>query len=269
MSIKSYLKNKIQKTMIVPEKVVVTSDSILSGKRVLIVGGSGGIGSAIAEKCIMSGASVIVTGTKNQTLQEISSRLKCDTYMLDVNRIDAIDQNLKEIVKIYGPLDILVYSAGIHGADAFGSVTEETFDSVMNVNVKGMYFICQAFSNYLISNKRHGHILTIGSASSAKPGWTPYEISKAAVKSLTLGFADKLISHGIVVNSIAPGPVATKMLNRDTDIDIKWECNPSGRMSTPEEIANLAIIMISDAGNMIVGDTYYISGGSGTICTDK
>ena len=121
----------------------------------------------------------------------------------------------------------------------------------------------------MIENHIKGHILIVSSASSAKPGWTPYEISKNGVKALTLGFADKLIKHGIVVNSIAPGPVSTPMLGKNDTSDIAWEGNPTGRMSTPAEIANWALFMVSDIGNMVVGDTFYISGGSGTICLDK
>lgn len=111
----------------------------------------------------------------------------------------------------------------------------------------------------------------MSSASALKPGWTPYEISKRAVNGLTLGFADKLIRYGIVVNGIAPGPTATPMLGKvvDGDLDLEWNANPSGRMSTVEEIANLALFMVSDLGNGIVGDTFFLTGGSGTICIDK
>ena len=139
----------------------------------------------------------------------------------------------------------------------------------MDVNLKSMYFACQEVANYMINNKIKGHILNVSSASSAKPGWTPYEISKNAVRALTLGFADKLVKHGIVVNAIAPGPVSTPMLKNMDKEDISWQGNPTGRMSTPAEIANWVVFMASDMGNMIIGDTFFISGGSGTICIDK
>ena len=81
----------------------------------------------------------------------------------------------------------------------------------------------------------------------------------------------KLIRYGIVVNGIAPGPTATPKLGKvvDGDLDLEWNANPSGRMSTVEEIANLALFMVSDLGNGIVGDTFFLTGGSGTICIDK
>ena len=172
-------------------------------------------------------------------------------------------------MQIYDKIDILVNSAGVHCKDIFGNVSISEWDNVMNINLKGVYFMTQTVANYMVDNGIKGHILNVSSASCAKPGWTPYEISKSALKSMTCGFAHKLIPYGIVVNSIAPGPVATEMLGRGAGDNLKWEGNPTGRMATAEEIANLAVTMVSDLGDLIVGDTYFISGGSGTICLDK
>lgn len=115
-------------------------------------------------------------------------------------------------------IDILVNSAGMHGNDPFGAVTEQTFDAVMSANVKSLYFISQAVANQMIAKGIQGHILNVSSASSVKPSWTPYEISKRAVNGITEGMAHKLIKYGIVVNGIAPGPTATPMMNRSSDI---------------------------------------------------
>ena len=117
----------------------------------------------------------------------------------------------------------------------------------------------------MTDNKVKGNILNVSSASALKPGWTPYEISKSGVKSLTLGVAAKLIKHGITVNAIAPGPVATKMIGMENSCDLAWPANPAGRVATPEEIGNMAVFMVSDSGKLIVGDTFYMTGGSGTI----
>ena len=93
----------------------------------------------------------------------------------------------------------------------------------------------------------------------------PYAISKWGITGLTKGLADILIPYGITVNAIAPGPTATAMLGKDTESDISHDTSPIGRYATPQEIANLALYMVSDMGNLIVGDTFYITGGSGTI----
>ena len=269
--LKSFFKKhftiKITSTVNIP----VYHGQLLTDKIALIIGGCGGIGSAIAREYVENGCRVIIMGTKKEKLEDLCLRFgedKAQYIVFDVLNIISVDQKVADAAKVFGKIDILVYSAGIHGHDSFGTVSEQTWDSVINVNLKGMYFVCQSVSNYMIANKIKGHILTVSSASCTKPGWTPYEISKNAVRSLTLGFADKLTRYGIIVNSIAPGPVATPMLGESNE-NITWEGNPSGRMCTPEEIANIALIMVSSMGDMIVGDTYFVSGGSGTVCFDK
>ena len=135
----------------------------------------------------------------------------------------------------------------------------------MGINAKGTYFMSQAVSKFMIERKIHGHILNVSSSSSLRPAWTPYQMSKWAVRGLTLGLADVLLPHGIIVNAIAPGPVATPMLGKFEGDSIYNRMNPSGRYSMPQEIANLAVFMVSSMGDLIVGDTFYITGGSGTI----
>lgn len=254
------------RTIIKPIIVEKQKENLLEGKTALVTGGSSGIGAAIAEKLVKSGAVVIIVGRNESKLQTVANKIGCKYQVVDINNIDALEKNLNSIFK-ENKIDILVNSAGVHGDDMFGKVTEKCFDDVISTNVKALYFTSQIVSNHMIENKIHGHILNVSSASSIKPSWTPYEISKRAVNGITQGFAHKLISYGIVVNGIAPGPTATPMMARIDDIS--WEGNPSGRMSTVEEIASLALFMISSQGDGIVGDTFFITGGSGTICIDK
>lgn len=251
--------------------VPVFEGNLLSKKTSLIVGGSGGIGFAIARKFVSNGCNVIITGTNEQKLIDLCKELgdNCSYLLLDLSSENNYGQKVEEVVKRLGKIDILVNSAGIHCKSKFGDITLEEWDKVLNINLRGTYFMSQAVADYMIKNKITGHILNVSSASSAKPGWTPYEISKAGVKSLTLGFADKLVKYGIIVNSIAPGPVATEMLGRADGDNLLWSGNPTGRMATADEIANLALFMVSSMGDLIVGDTFYISGGSGTICIDR
>lgn len=267
--------NAIRKRFIVKEvrteNVPIMEGQYLQGKKALIIGGSGGIGSEIAALFLKNGCQIIITGTNEKKLQSY-----CDMFgdnityiILDLKNISAIDSKIEEAVNRLGRIDILVNAAGVHCHNSFGNIKEETWDEVLDINLKGMYFVSQSVANYMIANNIKGHILNVSSASCAKPGWTPYEISKWGVRSMTLGFADKLAPHGIIVNSIAPGPVATGMLGKDKHDNLYWPGNPTGRMASVEEIANLAMFMVSDMGNLIVGDTYFISGGSGTICIDR
>lgn len=119
--------------------------------------------------------------------------------------------------------------------------------------------------NVMLNKGIKGHILNVTSSSALRPAWTPYQMSKWAVKGLTLGLADMMIPHGIVVNAIAPGPTATPMLGKEAGDNIYEPYTPSRRYAMPEELASLAVFMVSGAGDMIVGDTFYMTGGSGTI----
>ena len=273
-AIKKIIRRYFTKTVVQKVATPVFNGTLTEGKVALVVGG-GGIGEAIASALLENGASIIITGRNQEKLDKIRQSLignkenaDIDTVVLDVTDVASIDDAIQCAWSVHGKIDILVYSAGVHGIDHFGSVSEATWEAVINTNLKGMYFVDQAVSNLMIKNNISGHILNVGSASCAKPGWTPYEISKSAVRSLTLGFADKLIKHGIVVNSIAPGPVATSMLGLNGE-NLSWPGNPTGRVATPEEIANIAVIMVSSTGDLIVGDTFFVSGGSGTVCIDR
>lgn len=125
----------------------------------------------------------------------------------------------------------------------------------MDINAKGSFFMSQAVGRFVIENRIKGHILNVTSSSALRPAWTPYQMSKWAVRGFTMGLADKLLPYGIIVNAIAPGPTATPMLGKQEGDSIYNDSNPSGRYAMPEEIASLAAIMVSDMGNMIVGDT--------------
>ena len=265
------ISNKLVRTKITPFFVPVTKDTVLESKVALIVGGSGGIGFGIAKRFVSSGCKVILTGTNEEKLIKHTEALgeNAKYILTNVKNISEIKAKISEAANFFGKIDIMVYSVGVHCQNKFGNITENDWDDDLDINLKGMYFYCQEFANYLIGNNLKGHILNISSASCAKPGWTPYEISKAGVRSLTLGLADKLIPKGIVVNSIAPGPVATDMLGVKNEDDLTWQGNPTGRMATVEEIAELAVFMASGQGDLIVGDTYFISGGSGTVCLDR
>lgn len=164
-----------------------------------------------------------------------------------------------------GQLDILVNSAGVVSHADFLHMTEAEYDSIMDINAKGTYFMSQAVGKHMIEKKVRGHILNVASSSALRPAWTPYQMSKWAVRGLTLGLADVLLPYGIVVNAIAPGPVATPMLGKFEGDSIYNETSPSGRYAMPEEIAQLAVFMVSHLGDLIVGDTFYMTGGSGTI----
>lgn len=278
MNIISRLKTKIKSKLVIETTKAITvpllDGELLEGYTAFISGGTGGIGIAIAERFVANGCKVILSGRNEQKLISACSRIgsNCRYLVMDLNDDMNYSKIVAQTVSILDKnekIDIVVNCAGVHGPSDFWTITPSDWDSVIDTNLKSMYFICQSFGRYMRDNNIHGHILNIGSASALKPGKTPYEISKNAVRALTLGVAAELIKYGIVVNCLAPGPTATSMLNRSESDSLAWPANPSGRIALPEEIANWAVLMASNMADYIVGDSLYVTGGSGTICIDK
>lgn len=282
MSLKSKVKNIInllrsEKQVPIPQPVNV--QKLLEGKVALITGGSGGIGFAIAEAFLKSGAKVIIAGTKEEKLKNCCVKLRnsveqtggTEIYLqyivLNVLDVKSMPDKVRFAASLFyeNKIDILVNSAGLNGKLNFKNMTEAEYDAIMDVNAKGTYFMSQAVSQFMIEKNIKGHILNVASSSALRPASTPYCMSKWAIRGLTVGLADVLLPHGIVVNAIAPGPVATPMLGKNEGESIEYPGIVSGRYAMPSEIANLAVFMASDMGDMIVGDTFFITGGSGII----
>lgn len=270
--IRSFLRLMKEREMI-PIPSPINTNSLLEGKIALITGGSGGIGMAIAKSFLNSGAKVIISGTNQNKLSKSLHELItdggnfCKGLILNVLDVKAMSDKVNEAANLFFEqrIDILVNSAGVVSHLGFENMTLEEYDNIMNINVRGTYFMSKAVSEFMIEHKIKGHILNLSSSSSLRPAWTPYQISKWAVRGLTLGLADSLLPHGIIVNAIAPGPVATPMLGKFEGDSIYNSSNPSGRYAMPQEIAELAVFMASSLGDLIVGDTFYITGGSGNI----
>lgn len=246
---------------------------LLKGRTVLITGGGSGIGYAIAESCCRNGANVIITGRNLQKLNNSIEKLqqfgtKTWGFVLDVCDVDNINSSLQKIIeRIDVTVDTLINNAGVLNKTNFGNTTEKDYDSVIDTDLKGTYFLTQAFASYLKKNKIQGNILNISSSSSIRPATTSYHLAKWGVRGLTKGLAKELSPYGIVVNGLAPGPTATEML-LDGDDNINRPVSPIGRYATAEEIANLAVILISDLSRMVVGDTLFATGGCGTLTYD-
>lgn len=254
----------------VPIYQPINGQHLLKGKTALITGGSGGIGFAVAKAFLQQDCEVIIAGTNEKKLSQYCEKLsggRARYLIIDVTDVDSMPEKVRLVADMSstGKIDILVNSAGLVSHSDFYHISEKEYDSIMNVNAKGTYFMSQTVAKMMIEKKIKGHILNVTSSSALRPAWTPYQMSKWAVRGLTLGLADALLPYGIVVNAIAPGPVATPMLGKFEGDSIYNETSPLGRYAMPEEIAQLAVFMVSDMGNLIVGDTFYMTGGSGTI----
>ena len=255
------------------EITTLSSNTLLKGKTALITGGTSGIGLAIADAFIGAGAKVIITSRHQMRIDEAILKIKENRSSAQVTGIVLDSRNIDQSTKLINELfstvdiDILVNNAGINGG-LLKSCTEEEYQSVMDTNLKGVVFITRTVTDNMIKKNIKGNILNICSSSSVRPANTAYVLSKWGLRGYTLGLAKSLIKHGIVVNGLAPGPTLTPMIREDDTNDISLPNNPSGRYSLPEEIANMAVILTSGIGRMVVGDIIYMTGGAGLLTFD-
>ena len=252
----------------IPVRVPLLQTELLKNRTALITGATRGIGFAIAEAFSRAGANVIITGRNEERVKSAVAMLQKNGQMASGIVLDVL--NVSEFAKSLSglpSLDILVNNAGFVGGDGFGRTTEADYDLALDTNLKGHYFLSQHVAKDWIEKGIKGNILNVCSASSLRPGTSPYILSKWGLRTLTAGMAKHLIKHGIVVNGIAPGVTDTDKFTHGTD-DIGKTSNPSGRMVTREEIANMAVILVSSLCQMVVGDILYMTGGGGIVTLD-
>lgn len=242
---------------------------VLKGKRILITGGSAGIGLSIAKKCLQEGATVVITGRTESKLQQAmremnNARLK--TLVWDVSDILKIDENIvKTEILLEGEIDILVNNAGVLNGIQFPNVSEEIWDKIYATNSKGLFFLTQSFCDQWmrIKNSQLKKVINISSQGGFVGATYPYRMTKWDIAGLTQGLGLKLAPYGIIVNGIAPGIIATNMqagcLKQKENVF--YPHNPLERFGLPEEIAELAVFLMSDASNFIVGQTIVCDGG--------
>lgn len=250
----------------------------MQGRLAVITGGTSGIGLEIGKRFCASGCRVALLGTNaekgGRAVDEITETYPMSDaryFFCDVSNPDSARTAIEEVSNAFSgeAVGILVNSAGKNCTERFPEVTPQVFDEVMAVNLKGVLFMSQIVARKMIDQNTKGNILNISSMSSYRPAPSPYEVSKWGLRGLTIGMADELIKHGIVVNSIAPGPTATPMLGLERGADLKLGWNPSGRMADAREIAELAAMLVSDVGRLIVGDTVCAGGGGGVLSLQR
>lgn len=253
-----------------PVLQTVGDEGLLAGKTALVVGGSGGIGKAVAKAFLKNGANIVVAGTRREKVDRVAAELGGNAAGVVVNLAapETFAAVVGEAAGCFGGIDILVNSAGVHTEDpsmgGFLGFTVEEYDRILDINLRGVYFMTQAAAKRMIADKvEHGHILNISSSAGNEPAWSPYRVSKWGLKGITEGMAASLVRHGITVNAIAPGSTATPLLGVEEGDSISADDNRLGRLAMPEEIAEFAVMLASPLADMVVGDTLYVSGGRG------
>lgn len=237
----------------------------LNGKKALIIGASRGIGEAIALAFVREGADIVIAGRNIETLNTVKEKIsECgrNVYCMewDIKDVAKADEVMKTSAELLGGLDIVVNNAGVIDREGFLSVREEAWDTVMDINVKGVYFSCQAAANYFINNGLKGKIINMASETGFQPSAMPYGLSKWAVVGFSMGMAKHLYKRGVMLSSIAPGPITTDMM-RWTEGAPKDFPNCFGTMGSPEEVADLTVFLASDKNKRIIGRPVFVSGG--------
>lgn len=242
---------------------------ILKGKNILITGGSRGIGLSIAQKCVQEGANTVITGrsrdTLNKAVAEINNPL-LKTIIWDVSRISETEEGLANAENaLGGDIDILVNNAGVANGIPFPNVTEDIWDEMYATNSKGLFFLTQTLCRKWMAQKndRIKKVINISSQGGFVGATYPYRMTKWDVVGFTQGLGIQLAPHGIIANGIAPGIIATDMQPRflQQEENVYCSLNPLKRVALPIEIASLAIFLMSDAANFIVGQTILCDGG--------
>ena len=284
MSLREYLRRGIRYVISgVPQKNVtanicsITQNELLKNRTALVTGGTSGIGLEITKAFLRSGASVVFTGRNEEKINKIFDIVVTDEpsfndrlhgILMDNTDVSSFEPKISQVLPLIGgKLDVLINNAGILDG-WFGTSSENEYDKVLDTNLKGAFFLSQVVARYMKTNGIKGNILNIASSSSLRPANSAYALSKWGIRGLTLGMAKSLIPYGIVVNGIAPGPTKTPMLMDEKMTNIVNDNIPLERYVMPEEIANMAVIMVSDMGRSIVGDIVYMTGGAGIITFD-
>jgi NAD(P)-dependent dehydrogenase (short-subunit alcohol dehydrogenase family) len=236
----------------------------LEGKVAVITGGTEGIGLATAQHFVKEGAYVFVTGRRQKQLDEAVQAIGKNVTGVqgDVAKLADLDRLYETVGKVKGRIDIIVANAGVGEFVPFGKISEEHFDKLFNVNVKGALFTVQKGLPLLNDG---GSIVLTGSVASAKgtPAFGVYAASKAAIRSFVRSWTTDLKDRHIRSSVVSPGPIRTPLASRQSaDVIARMVSTvPMGRMGEPDEVAKAALYLASDDSSFVTGIELFVDGG--------
>lgn len=257
------------KSIIKVEVAQINYGVILKGKNIVITGGGRGLGYYMAKKCINEGANVIITGRNEDTLNKAQKELgpTCKYIVHDVSEADKSNDFLLQCKSEFNaPIDSLISNAGVSlHENIYTNVTLKGFDTQFNTNLRGAYFLCQAFLKMKLEEKtENANLIIISSETGNQCYDIPYGMTKAATNTLVKALSRRVYKSGIRVNGIAPGVTLSDMTKdyaEASDSNMYRDC-ASNRIFLPEEVAELACFLLSDASRCISGEIIHTNAGN-------
>ncbi|HJA92141.1 MAG TPA: SDR family oxidoreductase [Candidatus Eisenbergiella merdipullorum] len=241
---------------------------MLRGNKAIVTGASRGIGFAIAKELANDHCKVVITGRDQKTLEEAADKMEGDVIPMvwDVSQIESADAKIKEAAEIMNGLNIVVNNAGIFARrrewdkNSLLNTTVDEWEAVMKTNTSSVFFTMQAAVKYMLIHNIKGNILNITSVAGKEPVYGAYGASKIAAMGLTRGWGKMFADSQITINGIAPGPAATEMNHWHDGDSLQNSKIPFGRFATIDEIAKLALYLLSEEAEMICGETVILDG---------
>ena len=244
----------------------------LKGKSGIVTGGGSGIGKGMATGLVQAGAEIVIAGRKRERLEETARELRqfggpVIPVQADVSKMEDIKNLVDRAVKEFGKIDFLFNNAGIIRRNSAEDFSERDWDDVININLKGPFFLAQAVARVMISQKKKGKIINTSSliAMSGGKRVPSYAASKGGVAQITKAMANDWAHYNILVNAIGPGWVNTELteaLRKDKERFAELSARiPLGRWADPEDLAGAAVFLASDASDYITGQTIFVDGG--------
>jgi NAD(P)-dependent dehydrogenase (short-subunit alcohol dehydrogenase family) len=242
----------------------------LDGKRVLVTGGAGGIGGAIARRYVAAGARIMLADLNAEKAARSAEALGRGhlATQVDVASLDSVEAMVAAAESGLGGIDVLVHTAGVAMLRDVLTVEPADWKRVIDINLMGTYYCCLAVARSLVARGAPGVLINIGSAAARRPsrGASAYGAAKGGVVTLTKGLAVDLAAHNIRVNVISPGPVDTEMARGEHRSETRLNFErmiPMRRYARAEEIASAALFLASDESSYVTGSEVTVDGGYG------
>lgn len=237
----------------------------LENKRIILTGGSRGIGLSILEKLYNEKCKILIIGSNLERLEQVKKKFQfIEIEQLDLSNIDLIQNNFNKIVEKIGGLDVLINNAGVTKDNLAIRMSKEEWIKVLDVNLSSVFFLCQQALKIMIKNKS-GSIVNISSVVGhiGNPGQSNYTASKAGLVAMTKSLAKEYAKKNIRINCISPGFIETDMTSslKEEHKKMLLDQIPLYRMGKPSDIANSVAFLISDDSSYITGETIHVNGG--------